>query len=342
MPIVAVDARDALAPMPRGRGRYVACLAAALRDSPAGDGIELRLLEPPVKERGPELVWEQFLVPRLLRRERVDAVHAPNCFLPLRRPCPGVVTVHDLAFEAHPEDFARTTGWKFRVIARRAVRSAERVICVSEFTRGEVCERYGADPARMRVIPLAAAMPEGSADPPPGRYLAAVGDLRPRRNLPLLAAAFRRLHEAGLPHRLVIAGHDYGVAQDVRAAAGGAPVEITGYLPDDEMDALIRGAELLAYPSLYEGFGLPMLEAMVRGTPVAAARATALPETAGDAAAFFDPHDPADMAATIRRVLEEPRFRDELIARGRARAASFSWADTAARTAAVYRELTEA
>src|SRR5436305_698030 len=144
MPTVAVDARDALAPMPRGRGRYVARLAAALRDSPAGDGIELRLLEPPARERGPELLWEQVLLPRVLRRERIDAVHAPNCFLPLRRPCPGVVTVYDLAFEALPDDFSRLTGLKFRTIARRAVRSAERVLCVSEFTRREVCERYGA------------------------------------------------------------------------------------------------------------------------------------------------------------------------------------------------------
>src|SRR3979490_1447202 len=128
MPTVAVDARDALAPMPRGRGRYVACLAAALRGSSAAEGIELRLLAPPARERGPELIWEQFLLPRLLRRERIDAVHAPHCFLPLRRPCPGVVTVLDLAFEAHPEDFSRTTGMKFRAIAPRAVRSAERVI----------------------------------------------------------------------------------------------------------------------------------------------------------------------------------------------------------------------
>jgi Glycosyltransferase Family 4 len=130
MPTVAVDARDALAPMPRGRGRYVARLAAALSESPAGDGIELRLLAPPRNERGPELLWEQVRLPRLLRREGVDAVHAPNCFLPLRRPCPGAVTVHDLAFEVHPDDFTRSTGLKFRAIARRAVRSAERVVCV--------------------------------------------------------------------------------------------------------------------------------------------------------------------------------------------------------------------
>ena len=139
----------------------------------------------------------------------------------------------------------------------------------------------------------------------------------------------------------MLAGHDYGVADAARAAAGDAPVEVTGYVDDERLDALVRGAELLVHPSLYEGFGLPMLEAMARGTPVAAARASALPETAGDAAAFFDPRDPADIAATIRRVLEDTALRDELIERGRRRAASFSWAETATGTAAVYRELVE-
>jgi glycosyltransferase involved in cell wall biosynthesis len=342
MPTVAVDARDALAPMPRGRGRYVSRLANALRESPAARGIELRMLEPPARERGPELLWEQVLLPRVLRREGIDAVHAPNCFLPLRRPCPGVVTVHDLAFEAHRDDFARTTGLKFRAIARRAVRSAERVVCVSEFTRREVCERYAAPEERTRVIPLAAALPDGDAEPPPGPYLLVVGDLRPRRNLPRLGAAFRRLHADGVPHRLVLAGHDDGVAAQVREAAGAAPVEITGYVPDERLDALIRGADLLVHPSLYEGFGLPLLEAMRRGTPVAAARAGALPETAGDAAILFDPHDQADMAATIRRGLEDDALRVDLIRRGGERSATYSWAVTAERTAGVYRELTEA
>jgi glycosyltransferase involved in cell wall biosynthesis len=251
-----------------------------------------------------------------------------------------VVTVHDLSFEAHPRDFSRRTGMKFRLIARRAVRSAERVICVSEFTRGEVIKRYGADPERTHVTPLAPALAEGTAEPPEGPYVVAVGDLRPRRNLVRLAAAFRTLHEQGLPHRLVLAGHDYGVAAEVRAAAGAAPLEITGYLPAERLDALIRGADLLAYPSLYEGFGLPVLEAMARGTPVAAANATVVPETAGDAAAWFDPHDAIDMADTMRSVLEDSARRDELVERGRRRAASFTWAATAERTAAVYRELT--
>ncbi|MDQ4049804.1 MAG: glycosyltransferase family 4 protein, partial [Actinomycetota bacterium] len=260
-------------------------------------------------------------------------------FLPLRRPCPGVVTVHDLAFEDHPEDFARLTGWKYRTLTPRCVRSAERVICVSEHTRRDVCERYGVDPDRIRAIHSAPSLRLGTELPPAGPYLLAVGDLRPKKNLVRLARAFARLHREGIPHRLVLAGLDTGEGPTIRAAAGGAPVEITGYVDDSRLDALMRGADLLAYPSLYEGFGLVIVEAMTRGCPVACADATALPEAAGGAAALFDPLDEADMAATIRRVLEDPGLRSDMAARGRARAAELSWERTAEHTLAVYREL---
>jgi glycosyltransferase involved in cell wall biosynthesis len=332
MPIVAFDARDAAAPRPRGWGRYARELLAALERE--RDGIEVRAVRD--GGPGPELVFEQLRLPRLLKREGVDAVHVPNCFLPLRRPCPGVVTVHDLAFEDHPDDFSRRTGWKYRTFVPRAVRSAERVICDSRFTRDELCRRYGADPERVRVIPLAPALAAGSAEPPPGPYLLAVGDLRRKKNLPTLLKAFARLRSQGLEHRLVLAGPDAGEGERLRAAAPNGTVELTGWVDDERLDALMRGAELLVHPSLHEGFGLVLLEAMARGTPVAAARAGALPETAGDAAELFDPRDPADLAAAVRRALDRA---PELAAAGRARAAGFSWERTARETLAVYREL---
>ena len=334
MPTVAIDARDARGAQLRGWGRYTLELVGALRRH-AG----LELLELEEGGRGPELVWEQLTLPRLLAREGAALVHVPNCFLPLRRPCPGVVTVHDLAFEAHPEDFARLTGWKYRTLAPRCARSAERVICVSEHTRRDVCERYRVDPDRTRMIHSAPSLPPGDEQPPAGPYLLAVGDLRRKKNLVRLARAFARLHRDGIPHRLVLAGLDTGEGPAIRAAATGAPVEITGYVDDSRLDALIRGADLLVYPSLYEGFGLVIVEAMARGCPVAAADATALPEAAGGAAALFDPLDEGDMATTIRRVLEDPELRRRMAERGRARAAELSWERTAEQTAAVYREL---
>jgi glycosyltransferase involved in cell wall biosynthesis len=210
------------------------------------------------------------------------------------------------------------------------------VICVSEFTRDDVCRRYGVDPEKTRVVHSAPALPVGDREPRPGPYLLAVGDLRVKKNFARLATAFRTLHEAGLPHRLVIAGVDAGEGPRVREAGGGAPIELTGYLPDDDLDALMRGADLLVNPSVYEGFGLVVVEAMVRGVPVACARATALPETAADAAVYFDPLDSREIADAITTALAD---RERLVAAGRRRAADFSWDATAKQTAAVYREL---
>ena len=329
---MAFDARDAAAPRPRGGGRYARELLRALERE--RDGIDLRA----VREGGPgpELVFEQLRLPRILRREGADAVHVPNCFLPLRRPCPGIVTVHDVASEDHRGDFSRRTGWKYRTFVPRAVRSAERVICVSRFTRDELWRRYGADPERVRVIAPAPALANGGAEAPPGPYLLAVGDLRAKKNLLTLLDAFARLRAEGLPHRLVLAGEDAGEGERLRAAAAGQPVELTGWVAEDRLDALMRGADLLVHPSLHEGFGLVLLEAMARGTAVAAARAGALPETAGEAAELFDPLDAADLADAVRRALGR---RDELAGLGRERAAGFSWERTARETVAVYREL---
>ncbi len=176
--------------------------------------------------------------------------------------------------------------------------------------------------------------------PDDGPYLLAVGDLRPKKNLMRLVHAFRRLRKEGLEHRLVLAGIDSGPeAGRVREAAGGEPVRLTGYLSDARLDALMRGADALIHPSLYEGFGLVVVEAMARGVPVVAARATALPETGGDAAAYFDPLDVGDMAAAIRAVVGDRARHAELSRLGVARAARLSWEGTAALTVAVYEEM---
>jgi alpha-1,3-rhamnosyl/mannosyltransferase len=322
-PRVALDARDAFATPLRGWGRYALEL---VRHLPSDLMTIYRS-----GGRGPEIVFEQLELPLRLRRDRAAAVHAPNCFLPLRRPCPGVVTIHDLAFEAHPDDFSPRTGAKYRFFTPRAARSAERVICVSRATADDVVARYGVAEDRIRVIANAPSLPIGDAPPPAGPpYLLAVGDLRAKKNLGRLVRAWQRLRAEGLEHRLVLAGQGQMAVPD--------GVELTGFADDARLDALMRGADLLVHPSLYEGFGLVVAEAMARGTPVAIADATALPETAGDAAERFDPLDADDMAAAIRRALGR---REELRALGLARAAEFSWEATAAATEAVYRELIE-
>ncbi len=338
-PLVAIDGRDAFAPEPRGWGRYARCLIDALLRSGVADGLELDVISG--GGPGPEIAFEQLKLPLLLRRRAAALVHVTNCFLPLRRPCPGVVTIHDLAFDAWPEDFPWGTGIKYRLIAPRAARSAELVICPSEFTRRDLRERYGIERSKVRVIPEAPALALGDASAPvEGPYLLAVGDLRRKKNVAALVRAFAELHrERAIDHRLVLAGADAGEAPRLRALAGDAPVELHGYVDDASLDALIRGAELLVHPSLYEGFGLVVLEAMARGTPVLAARAGALPETGGDAAAYFEPEERDGLKTALGKLLEDSGRRAQMSALGIEWAARFSWERTARETVNVYREL---
>jgi glycosyltransferase involved in cell wall biosynthesis len=334
---VTIDARDGYGPQPRGWGRYARCLVEGLRAG-ASDGLALEVLES--GGAGPEILFEQVKLPLALRRSRAAVVHATNCFLPLARPCPGVVTINDLAFETWPGDFAPATLVKYRVFARLAARSAQRVICPSGYTADDVCARWGVARERVRVIADAPALPVGALEPPAGPYVLAVGDLRRKKNVEALVRAFVELRrEARIEHRLVLAGLDAGAGAVLRAAADGEPVEFTGYVSDERLDALIRGADALVHPSLYEGFGLVVLEAMARGTPVLAARATALPETGGDAAAYFEPADPDGLKRALRELLADEGARSDLVRRGLARAAKYSWERTARETAAVYREL---
>src|SRR4051812_40502583 len=215
MPTVAFDARDAhLSPL-RGWGRYAQRLLTGLQ----AIGAPVRALTRGWP--GPEAAWEQAGLPLAALRARDAVLHVPNCFLPVLRPCPGVVTVHDLAFEAFPEDFAPRTRWKYRVLARAAARSADRVICDSTFSARDVAERWGIDSAKVRVIPLAPALPLGDAPPPGGApYVLGVGDLRAKKGWETLARAWR---EGGFEERLVIAGTDSGAGDALRAAGAETP-----------------------------------------------------------------------------------------------------------------------
>lgn len=330
---MAFDARDALGVRQRGWGRYAACLLSGLREV----GVDVRALTGRAPA-GLELGWEQLGLPAAARRRAADVVHAPNVFLPLRRGgLAGVVTVHDLAFEAFGEDFAPRTRAKFRHLGRAAARGAQRVVVPSAFTASDVVERWSIEPRKVVVVPNAPALPpsgavEARGDATPGPpYLLGVGDLRRKKDWATLVRAWRAVRGEGVP-RLVLAGVDAGEGAAL-ATLGGDGLELTGWVDDARLDGLLRGAVALVHPSRYEGFGLVVVEAMARGTPVACADATALPEAAGGAAALFAPGDVDACAAAIRTVLADP---DGFAARGRARAAQLSWRASAQATAEVY------
>jgi glycosyltransferase involved in cell wall biosynthesis len=270
-----------------------------------------------------DAVWYPFVLPR--RAREADVLHCPTFRGPFRSRVPLVVTVLDLSVLRYPELFNRWTRGYSHLAVPRVVRAARRLIAISEFTKRELTEVLGVDPERVRVIgvpPRASLSPEGERAE--GEYVLAVGTLEPRKNLARAAEAARR---AGVELR-VAGARGWG---DV----GTNGVRWLGEVGDDELARLLRGAKALVYPSLYEGFGIPILEAMAVGTPVVTSAGGATEEVAGGAAVLVDPLDPGSIAAGID---EADRRREELRAGGLARAASFAWDDIAEQTIGVYRE----
>src|SRR6266508_435856 len=269
-------------------------------------------------------VWYPFL---LGRESAADVLHCPTYRGPLRSRVPLVVTVHDLAVLRHPEAFNRWTRTYSPRVVPRVLRAARRVIAVSEFTRRELLELLDVSPDTIRVVPNAVD-DEFTREGPSaaGKYVLAVGTLEPRKNLHRLVEAARR---SDVELR-VVGRRGWGGVE-----VGGNGVRWLGEGDDRELARLYRGALCVAYPSLYEGFGIPVLEAMACGVPVVTTRGTAMEEVADGAAVLVDALDPAEIAAGIARAAAE---RELLVARGLERARAFRWESVAAATVAVYRE----
>jgi glycosyltransferase involved in cell wall biosynthesis len=371
-PRVGVVAEQLLRPVPGGVGRYVGALARHLPVEAAVDRGAVRFLvaHHPVERLAAaglpagstrRLAWPGRLLTRTwvtMRRpglpggllDALDLIHATSAAVPPTGHRPLVATVHDLAFRHFPDAYP-TAGRRYHERSARIVADeAARVLVPSEATARDLAELYGVDRGRVTITPLGVDVP---AEPDRagaerllrdlgvrGPFLLAVGTLEPRKNLPRLLAAFGEATGALPDHWLVVVG-PVGWGPRLRPTWDSVRVKLAGAVGEATLHALYQAADGLAYPSLYEGFGLPVLEAMANGTPVLTSDRSSLPEVAGEAALLVDPLDRAAIAAGLVRLAGDTALRQRLAEAGRRRAAGFTWRATAAATWATYRQVVE-
>jgi glycosyltransferase involved in cell wall biosynthesis len=325
---VALNTGQLTQPVPGGIGRYVERLAAHLPDA----GVDVVAFGPRHRHALHYERWHRVraLVPAAVRNAHADVVHAPSLAVPPVGGRPLAVTVHDLVFERYPEALTKR-GVSFH---RRGLAIAEReagaIIVPSSFVAGELVAA-GVASSRIHVIPHGVDVPAERDDPTLDRvigdagvrapYVLAVGTVEPRKGLDVLAAAMQSVRDTHGDVGLVVSGaHGWGDRNPFPAW-----VQHVERASDDTLDALYRRALLLAFPSRYEGFGFPVLEAMARGCPVVASDTASIPELAGDAAVLVPAGDAAALAAAITDLIHHDAARKDLAARGRTRAARFRW-----------------
>ncbi|MFN8543084.1 MAG: glycosyltransferase family 1 protein [Candidatus Binatia bacterium] len=304
----------------------------------------------PLRRTWEQVTWDHVALPGLLRARRIDLYHGTKNVLPWRLAVPAVVTVHDLAVYACPETFAAPQRWHFRLVVPPSVRRAVRVIADSAHAGADLVARFGLPPARLRVVPLGVAAT--FLEPPgpdavaalraryglDGRLVACVGTIQPRKHVERVIEAFVRAGAAARGWTLAIAGRlRPGYAPPWLATLPPA-VRFLGTVDDDELPALYAAAEVAMSASEYEGFGLSVAEAMAGGCAVVAVGTTSIPEVVGDAGVLVARSDVTLLAEALRRLLDDDAGRAALGARGRTRAAGFTWTETARRTRAVYEE----
>jgi|AntDeeMetagen134_2_1112570.scaffolds.fasta_scaffold00805_5 glycosyltransferase involved in cell wall biosynthesis len=350
-----------------GAGRYAYELLDAML--PMAAGLEFEIIVPPEERRSWEVAhWDEYPTVDLTladirgvgpRRQLYflrhsfdyDLFHSLSAYLPLAVRDTSLVTVHDLKHIRFPSYFRGRSSLKRRYITamvRRSVRAADHILSVSEHTRSDLIDLFGVDEANVTVVPLGPGGAGADADGPPsieGPYLFFVGSLRPHKNLATLVDAYNELRDRsdGVAATLAIAGAEYGdslaeLRERIHEPYRG-DVEFLGRVDDETLTRLYAHATAFVYPSLYEGFGLPPLEAMGHGTPVVASDRTSIPEVVGDAGIYIDPTDTTALADALERVLTSESTRDCLRERGRQRYQEFSWERTACETLAVYEKL---
>lgn len=361
---IAIDAHM-LGHRETGNETHIRELLSALADLETQDEFYI-LLEPgqsapvPARENWHSLTLPSrspfrrllYDLPRLARQYRFDVLHV-TYNAPFFSPCPFVVTVHDVSYVRHPEFFSLRDRLVLSALVPRSVRAAHRVFTVTEFAKRELGAVYHVPPGKIDVTPNAASE-NFSQEVDRARlqavrtkygtspdYILAVGNLQPRKNLTRLIRAYARAVQShNLAHKLVLVGQPQWKASEVLRAVEEQGLRnrviLTGFVPDDELRLLYNAATVFVYPSLYEGFGLPVLEAMACGTPVIASNTSALPEIAGDAARLVDPRDVDELARALVEMLSDTALRETFTQKGLAHVKTFSWQATARRVWEAY------
>jgi glycosyltransferase involved in cell wall biosynthesis len=370
MTTYVLDARTVAAHFP-GIGRYVANLAPALAAQlepaerlvvlhvpEAGDrlarlaGSQVRLVSTTIS---PFALGQQVQLPRLLRETgAVDLYHSTYYLMPYSMRLPTVLTFYDLIPLQHPATVSRRARTLFRLTMGMALSVSAQVVSISEAARRDLLARFKLPPEKVTTTPLAADArfcPQSpgelarvrAAYDLPGKMVLFVGINKPHKNLVRLVEAFGRLLEQGSRATLVLAGpwdERYPEAKEAAARLpAGDSVRFLGPVADADLPALYAAATVFVLPSVYEGFGLPVLEAMACGAAVACSNTSSLPEIAGEAALLFDPYDVESIASAIGRLLDDGALRRRMVQAGLEQAARFTWEKTAAQTLDVYRKL---
>ena len=341
-----------------GIGVYTLRLTEELAKLSNTDVILFSHREPLVQPAGVETIisrapqahlFLQLKLPRLLKKHAIDLLHGPNFYLPLTGKTPKVMTVHDLSGVLHPEMHSAKHRLS-QMMFPPSLSRARRIIADSSATASELIGEYPDCENKIDVVHLGVSREMRPASEArktelreeyalPEEFILFVGTLEPRKNLSGLIRAFARI-AADIPQKLVIAGGEGWKFSDIYSLASELGIAdslvFTGYIEDDELSALYSLADVFCYPSLYEGFGLPVLEAMACGTPVVTSNISSMPEVAGDSALLMNPESPVEIAKGILRIIGDDSYRKDLIRRGFVRAEEFTWEETARKTREVY------
>ena len=314
-------------------------------------GLQLIPSRWPTQRRLARILWEQLVWPWAARQHKIDLLHSMAFVSPWLSQRPLIVTVYDLSFIFYPDSFPSLQRLYLRLQTRRSVRRARHIITISESSRQDVTRVFGVPPQKItvirpgldpayRILPADAVAAFRQKRGLPDHFLLHVGTLQPRKNIPLLLHALVQLDDPAL-HLVLVGGKGWlfeSIFQQVTTLGLQDRVTFTGYVPDAELPYWYNAADAFVFPSLYEGFGMPVVEAMACGTPVVAAASSSLPEAAGEAGLLFDPADAAELADRITAVRRDPALSATMRQKGLVQAQQFSWAKTGRETAAVYQQ----